>query len=840
MFGAPRSSQTVTRYTGVDVQTSSQGACIPIVYGANRIGTNLIWFGDFKSRSASGGKGGKGGGGKGASSYDYSAAIILALCEGPIESVGTVWANSAITTLGSLGFGLFGGDLDQAPWGWLEGFDSSQALAYSQTAYIANSFYDFGGSPSVPQHNVEVFGFLSGSMPGTPDVNMADVIPDYITNPQYGLDPGATYIDALSLGQYKAYLTALGIFLSPALVSQEQATQAIQRWAQLTDSWIFWSGTSLMFAPLGAFTFTGNGVTYTPQVAPIYNLGIDDFIFDHKNEIPVTVTRIDPADGYNNVQLDIRDRSNQYNANPLRYDDQTSEDQYGVLQSQVVQADEICDAGVGSHVAFLIGVRSVYIRNKYEWKGGYSQILLLPGDVVTLTEPGIGLSLQPVRITDVAEDEAGVLKFTAEEFPAALGTPALYPPQANSATPPPNLRVEPPSINPPAIFEPSPVVTNGQPQVWIATSGGLNWGGCDVWISNDGTNYAQIGEITAGAIQGTLTATLAAHADPDTVDTLAIDLTESDSALGTGATTASADAFQTSSLIDGEIIAYGTVSATGAETYNLTYLRRGVYSTTPASHAIGAQFTRIDPSTCFVYDLPQQYVGVTLYFKFPSVNSFGNTPQSISDATQYTYTPSGVGFSIAAPTGIALAAARATQTDGTTVLTMTASWTASTGPSLGSYEVQFSQDGGSIWPIDRSVGASALSYALAPAVASTSYSARVRAVSQSGLAVSAWDTLGSAVNSGTLLTSVPSTPTGLTATAIPGGFTLGWTASTDPSILSYQIWIASGSSQPFTSAALTQTISAPATTATVTGLSGSAITVFLVAVNAAGSSSPAS
>ena len=839
IFGARPQSQTQNRYTGVDVQTSAQGAVIPIVYGANRIGTNLIYLSDFQAHSTGGGKGGKGGGGKGSGGYDYTCALDLGLCEGPIQNIGTVWHNSAVTTLGSLDLTLYTGTASQGIPAWMTANDASHALAYSQTAHLFSSYYDLGASPSVPLHNFEVIGFYSGSVSGTPDVNMGDVIPDFITNAQYGLDPSASYIDSTSLANYKTYCFCQDILLSPALTTQEQATSIIARWALLTNSWIFWNGTQLVFAPLGDQVLVNSGTTYDPVLTPVYNLGLDDFIFDPSSEAPVTVTRIDPADGYNNVQLDTRLRQNAYNANPLRYDDQTSEDQYGVLQSQVIQADEICDAGVGAIVAQLIGKRSVYIRNSYEWQGGYGLVLLEPGDIVSLTEPGIGLSAQPVRITSVAESDKQILKFTAEEFPGAIGSAHTVSPQGSGAASGPNLMADPGSVNTPLIFEPGPSFTNGQAQVWIGASGGANWGGADIWISTDATNYAYIGTLDGPIAQGTLTANLANHADPDSVDTLSVNMTESGVALSTAVTHANADAFQTASLIDNEIVAYGTVTLTGALTYNLTYLRRGGYNTTPASHSSGAQFWGINPAAVFQYPLPAQYVGVPLYFKFTSFNTFGNAMQSIAAVTQYSYTPNGIAFTIAAPTGLSLTSSRTTQTDGTTFLTMTAAWTASAGPLLGGYEVEWSVNGGTSWSASASYGATAVAATLTPATPGTSYAVRVRAIGQNGLAVSAWDTSG-AVSSGNLLAAVPSAPVSVTATAGPAAASISWSMpAPDYSVSAFAIYRAAGSGASFGSASQVATVAAsPWVDTGVAG--GTAYTWFVEAINAQGASSASS
>jgi hypothetical protein len=134
--------------------------------------------------------------------------------------------------------------------------------------------------------------------------------------------------------------------------------------------------------------------------------------------------------------------------------------------------------------------------------------------------------------------------------------------------------VDPGYVNPPAIFEPSTALTNGKAEVWVSASGGANWGGALVSISFDGTNFSPMGHITAPSYQGVLTSSLASHADPDTVDTLAIDLTASAGILPTTATHADADAFRTLVWLcpafttvapaNGELIAYGRRGPTRA------------------------------------------------------------------------------------------------------------------------------------------------------------------------------------------------------------------------------------------------------------------------------------
>lgn len=93
-----------TKLAGIQVQTSAYGTPIPLVYGMNRVAGNLIWSGDFvatavKSSTPSGG-GGKGGGQvQSVTQYTYTSAVAIALCEGPIQSLGGIWDNNGhITT----------------------------------------------------------------------------------------------------------------------------------------------------------------------------------------------------------------------------------------------------------------------------------------------------------------------------------------------------------------------------------------------------------------------------------------------------------------------------------------------------------------------------------------------------------------------------------------------------------------------------------------------------------------------------------------------------------------------------------------------------------------------
>src|SRR5665213_2984882 len=95
----------------------------------------------------------------------------------------------------------------------------------------------------------------------------------------------------------------------------------------------------------------------------------------------------------------------------------------------------------------------------------------------------------------------------------------------------------------------------------LATNGGLNWGGADIWVSSDDVTFKYAGTLQGGTAMGVTTAALAAGSDPDTVHTLAVDLTPSRGVLLPG-TAADADQGNTLCLVGGELVAYQQATLT--------------------------------------------------------------------------------------------------------------------------------------------------------------------------------------------------------------------------------------------------------------------------------------
>jgi hypothetical protein len=201
----------------------------------------------------------------------------------------------------------------------------------------------------------------------------------------------------------------------------------------------------------------------------------------------------------------------------------------------------------------------------------------------------------------------------------------------------------------PKIFNPPGVLVPGNIEVWAAVAGGPNWGGALVWVSYDGTNYQRVGSTTQGnamwssetpgfARFGYINTALPVASDPDTTDTLGVDLSMSNGVL-TSAAQSVADAAGTLCLVDNELVSYTTATLTNPYRYNLTgYLRRGQMNTPIAAHSPAAPFIRLDAA---IYQFPFFAVqaGVSVWVKFQSFNLWGEALTPLSSCVPYSVVP---------------------------------------------------------------------------------------------------------------------------------------------------------------------------------------------------------
>ena len=631
-------SNSEQRILSLQVQQSSQGLTLPVVYGRARVAGNLIWYGDFttietKTTTRQGGKGG-GGVKQEDISYTYEAAVMMALCEGEIKGIGRIWRDKEkFESLSQLRLNLAKGGDEQPTWTHLQQpKHQAQAINYSGTAYIYSPNYELTKSAQIYQHNFEVIGKM-GYSSSIPDANPSEIIRDMLTNQNYGCGFPVENLGDTSV--YGVYCRAAGIFLSPVYSEQTEAQQNISELLEQTNSAAVFSQGRLKIVPYGDVKLSGNGAAYVPNLTPVYDLTDDDFIVSGAED-PLKVERKTNADAYNQIQVEYLDRANDYNIAVAEVKDQANIEQYGLRPKDAVKMHGICDAKVANHVAQLLLQRALYVRNEYEFKLGWKYCLLEPMDLVTLTDEGLGLDKTPVRIIEIEEDEEGVLTVKAEDFPMGAATATAYPTQPSlgySA----DYNKSPGNAHAPVIFEAPLQLTGGEPQIWLATAGGDMWGGAEVWISTDGDSYTRIGATNKKARFGSLSAPLASGAVFDRANTLNVEISAGQM---TGGTEQDSRDLLTLCYVDGEFLAYETAELKGVGRYTLGNLTRGAYGSTIDQHNAGGQFVRIDEAM-FKYAVPANWVGRTVWVKLVSFNVFGSGVQELAEVPAYSYTIKG-------------------------------------------------------------------------------------------------------------------------------------------------------------------------------------------------------
>lgn len=635
-------SSTITsaeeRILSLQVQQSSQGLTLPVIYGRTRVAGNLIWYGDFvtiehKTTTRQGGKGG-GGVTQEDIKYTYEAAVMLALCEGEIQGVGRIWRDKEkFDSLAQLRLTLMRGGDEQPLWTHLQqAKHQDQALNYSGTAYLCSPNYELTKSAQIYQHNFEVIGKL-GYSGNIPDANPREIVLDLLTNQRYGCGfPSQNIGDT---DRYSNYCRAVGIFLSPAYTEQGEAQRNISELLEQTNSAAVFSQGRLKIIPYGDGSYSGNGAVYVADNKAVYDLTDDDFIVSGAQD-PVKVERKTNADAFNQIQVEYLDRDNDYNVAIAEVKDQANIEQYGLRPKDAVKMHGICNAKVAQKVAQQLLQRALYVRNEYEFKLGWKYCLLEPMDIVTLTDAGLGLNKTPVRITEIEEDEEGVLSVKAEDYPVGVYTVSEYPTQPSlgySA----DYNVSPGNAHVPVIFEAPLQLTGGEPQIWLATAGGDMWGGAEVWVSTDGDSYTRVGAVNHKARFGSLTAALPNGAVFDRTNTLGVEISAGQL---TGGTEQDSRDLLTLCYVDGEFLAYANAELKGVGRYTLGNLTRGAYGSTIDAHAAGSQFARIDEAL-FKYAVPRNWIGRTVWVKLVSYNVFSGGIQDLAEVPAYSYTIKG-------------------------------------------------------------------------------------------------------------------------------------------------------------------------------------------------------
>ncbi len=630
---ASKAATSKNELLAMSLQNSSYGVPVALVYGRNRFAGNLIWYGDFTQTG--GGSGGKGGASQ-QQSPGYAANVEIGVCEGPVSGITTVWASKSLTDLSDEGLSLYTGTSSQSPPGFMVTNHSGQDLSYHNTAYVAG-YVQLDSSGSLPNYTFLVDGFLEYNPgAGIYDAEPSAIITDLLTSTQYGAGIDPVLIGDLT--QFRNYCVANGLFMSPVWAQQQTAVQCVNDILKYTNSAAYVSEGQLKITPLGDSQVTGNGVTFTPNLTPVYDLADDDFIVKGPGEPPVQCIRKQQSDTYNSMTLEFKDSTNQYNRAIAEAKDQADIDRYGLRIASSVTSKAITNPTTARIAIQLMLQQQLYRRNQYKFTLGISKSALEPMDLVTITDATLGLNRQLVRITQIDEQNGGDLDVIAIEELVGVSSAPLYSMQPATSFAY-NYKEDPGPTNAPLFIVPPTQLTGGGLEVWVGASGaGSVYGGCDVWVSSDDATYVYGGHVVGSARTGVTANSIPLSADPDTSDALIVNLSQSLGTLLSG-TQADADDFRTLCYLGtGELISYETATLVAPNEYSLSYLRRGVYGSPITAVPLGSSFFRLDPNQVFRYKLDKTQIGKPFYVKLLPFNVWGGGEYALASVPAYSYT----------------------------------------------------------------------------------------------------------------------------------------------------------------------------------------------------------
>lgn len=169
--GSSSSHAEGRRLQNLDVQTSTEGAAIPLTFGRTRLAGQIIWATRYEevkttTRHKTGGKGGGGGGGGQATttttSYSYFANFAIGLCEGQIASIGRIWADGKPLDRNTVTMRVHRGDPDQSVDPLIASKEGT-APAFKDTAYVVFERMPLEGYGNrLPQLSFEIIRPVGG------------------------------------------------------------------------------------------------------------------------------------------------------------------------------------------------------------------------------------------------------------------------------------------------------------------------------------------------------------------------------------------------------------------------------------------------------------------------------------------------------------------------------------------------------------------------------------------------------------------------------------------------------------------------------------------------------
>ena len=456
----------------------------------------------------------------GADTLDVVASNSGATGDSSVTATTTGQAGLPELLVGILGYGISAWKLDS---GWNEEIAASNGIGIASRIVKTPGNYTFHTkftAASAPWFS----GLLAFSNSG---------IPPYP-------NPFGDIIDQPSSDLCRAQGRAYGLKGSVTMDSQQKASDWLAQFAQAGNLDYCWYGFKLVLIPKAEPSAVGNGSIYNSPYAagPLYDITPDDLIGDSSAPV-ITFEGQAPVDIPTLLQIQYVNRDSDYVDTTASETDNGAAAIYGVRKpDSPVVLRCIQDSATARSILNVMTQRRnlIDINAPIKFTGQAKLGMFMPGDLLTISDPLQGVYKLAIKLTSRQEKEDYSIDFEAEPFIYGANSP--IPLTATAAGPNVNDPNAPASaINPPIIFEAVPPLglIQGMGALWaVVSSPGPNYGGSFVFVSTDGgASYNQIGTIQGNATTGYTVGPLVwpASADPDTVNDLAVDLTESNGIL---------------------------------------------------------------------------------------------------------------------------------------------------------------------------------------------------------------------------------------------------------------------------------------------------------------------
>jgi hypothetical protein len=499
---------------------------------------------------------------------------------------------------------------------------------------LSNNFLYIGtGSSSVIPGIITKIQLPSTSTStGTFDMAPPDITEDILTNDLYGLGLSSSKLDSGVFAATKSYCETNSLLISPIFDSQISVLDALQHIISHHNGYIAYYDGLISHNQL-------------KEETPISALTDADTV-KKDGEFPIQISRKGGRSFNNKITVEWTKRNREYITGTVQDSSDFDIDTYG-LKDATVKLDGITTFNLASKMCHLLLKKSLVNAELYGFELGPKSIGIKPGEVHTLTDSNVELSVKPIRIETISETPDKHIDVSAIEEVEGIHDLIVIGSDTSAASEPPALRTEPDAsfdvVNP--LITEVPDIYNNETQRQIVATYSKPadleaWVGASLYMStNPIAGFVKKSSSTGSGLTGT-------------VDDLGFDgvlsLAYIDVVLDWGATLSSAASMDElvanpyKNLMFARVddvdtfMQYQTVELIGTNTWRLSGLIYDLVNT-PTINDYGTVV--IGSKIGFYYNIPHTvllepfYEGSSLlYFKIVSFNHAG-VEQSLADVS---------------------------------------------------------------------------------------------------------------------------------------------------------------------------------------------------------------